>query len=496
MADLIEIDPEEEIAAIRAKVLSVPSREVIMLVPRGTRALQGTVGARVIARAVVDHHLRLAIVTRDGSVRRHAQEVGLSVYGRVQDAQSAKRWRTPREPRAILGPPRKRKAELLAHIRPEGRSWSERLLGVLLLLALLAMVGAGSVLLIPEGHVEVKPAQKSLAAEVRLSVLPGLDGVDYQRVAIPGRRITTVVQGTWSQPTVSRKDAPDQKATGLVLFINQSSAPLVIPPGTVVSTGSGVPIRFRTTEQAVLDGGVGATVEVPIEAIDPGPQGNVDPYLINTVAGTLATQVQVINEQPTAGGSVRQVGVVTNVDKEQLFSTLLKRLESEAHATLQGTLQPGEIAPRDTLRLRGVLNEYYDKMLGDIADQLTLTLRAEFEEIAFSSADVSQIALAGLKGVVPDNYILSDDDLSFQISSLDTSESGMLSFTVTARGIATAALDPEQVRAAVVGLTPEEAEAQLNEKLPLAAPARVAVNPSWSATLPHFAFRVNVHIQE
>ena len=500
MAHLIEVVPEEALATVRAKLAAAPERDVVLVVPRGTKALRRAVGARVVARAVLDCRLRLAIVTRDAEVRHYAKEAGISVFTQVSGAERAKRWRTPRaearqaSPLATLS--RRARPEITEAARPESRSWPERLLGVLLLLVLLFGVGAASALLIPEGSVVVRPAKQAIAAEVRLAVQSGLKDVDYGRVAIPGRIVTTIVQGTWSQPTTSRMDTPDQKATGVVLLINQLAAVLTLPVGTIVSTGSGVPVRFRTTAEAQLPGQRGATVSAPIEAIDPGPQGNVGAFLINTLPGLASSHVSVINEQPTQGGSVRQVGVVTQADKDRLRAGLLQRLDSEAHSALQNLLEPGEIAPHETLVQRRQFGEGYDKMLNEAADQLAMTLRVEYEELAFKGIDANRIALAGLQGVAPEGYRLTAEGLSFEITSMGLDDSRNLFLMVTTRGTAQAVLNARAVRSLVLGQTPQEAQRLLDENLPLAEPAYVRLTPGWSATLPRFAFRVRVSIEE
>lgn len=500
MAHLIDVAPEETLVAIRSKLIAAPERDVLLVVPRGTKALQSTVGAKIIARAALDCRLRLAIVTRDAEVHRYAEEAGLSVFSRVGEAERAKRWRIPkvrsRQAATLTSPSRRARPEITLEPRPDTRSWPERLLGMLLLLVLLFGVGAASALLIPEGSVAVRPAKQAIAATVRLAVQPGLEDVDYGSVAIPGRIVTTIVQGTWSQPTTSRMDTPDQKATGTVLFVNQLATPITLPVGTIVSTGSGVPIRFRTTAEAQLPGQRGATVQVPIEAIDPGPQGNVGAYLINTIPGFASSHVSVINEQPMQGGSVRQVGVVTQADKDRLRAGLLQRLDSEAHNALQSLLEPGEIAPRETLVQRRIFGEGYDKMLDEAADQLTMTLRVEYEELAFKGIDANRIALAGLQGVVPEGYRLTAEGLSFEITAVELDENRNLFLTVTTRGIAQATLDDGDVRSLVLGKTPQEAQGLLSESLPLAEPAEVRLSPSWSPTLPRFPFRVRVSIRE
>jgi hypothetical protein len=493
MAHLVEVAPDESISSIRAKLTSSEERDVILVVPRRTKALQNVIGARVLARAVVEYQLRLAVVTRDGTVRRYVGEAGLSTFGQVSAAEKAKRWCTPMEPSSPFRAPAKVSRTVAESQRPEQRSWTERLVGILLLALLLAAVGALTVFLIPEATVQVQPASQTFAAEVHLAVKTDISAIDYEHVAIPGRAISALVQGTWSQPTTSRVDSADQKATGSVLVINQSQNAVVVPAGTTLSTGAGVPVRFRTTGEAQLPGQKGSTVTVPVEAVDAGPAGNVAAYLINTLQGPLASQCTVINEQPTQGGSVRQVGIVTQADRDRLREGLLQRLVTEGHNAVQNLIKEGEIAPRETLVVTNEYPEAWDKMLNDEADQLTLTLKVEYQETAFSMADVNEVALAGLQGVVPAGYELQGGNLRYEVTSVQVDDQGGLSLVAVATGDAVAQVSGSQVRALVRGLTPDEARDALSV-LPLAAPAQVELTPAWMNTLPRFGFRIRVNV--
>ncbi|MGI6208162.1 MAG: baseplate J/gp47 family protein [Anaerolineae bacterium] len=494
MAQVVEALPDESLSAIRSKLLAASERDVILVVPRGTRAMQTPVGAKVVARAVLDHRLRLAIVTRDATTYRHASDAGLSVFSSVERAESARAWRTPPRPEGPVSVRRESTPGPASAPHAEPASWAERILGLTLLVILLMAVGGGTAFLLPEATISLKPASHELAVEVRLSVVPGLEEIDYASVAIPGRKVTTILTGTGSQATTSRRDMPDAPAKGTVILVNQRALEVTVPAGTIVATGSGTPVRFRTTADVHLPGISGVSAPVPVEAIDPGPQGNVGAYVINRIEGPLAAQISVINEQPTEGGSVRQVGAVTEADRERLRQSLLQRLELEAHTVLQSMLQPGETSVRDSLQLSRIMGEGFDKLLGEAADQITLTLRAEYEEVAFAEADANRIALAGLQGAVPQGYQLLADGLRFQITNTERAEDGTLLVTVVASGIVRAQIDPAEAKSLVLGMPAREAEERLNQAFFLAEPAKVSTKPGWAAGVPRFGFRVHVDL--
>ncbi len=111
--------------------------------------------------------------------------------------------------------------------------------------------------------------------------------------------------------------APDQPAQGAVVFTNRRAEAQDIPPGTMVATSTGSNVGFETIQPAFLPGGVGAQVTVPIRAVEPGPAGNVRAFTINTIEGSLGVSANVINPSGTSGGTVKEVPMVKQGDKDR-----------------------------------------------------------------------------------------------------------------------------------------------------------------------------------
>lgn len=99
---------------------------------------------------------------------------------------------------------------------------------------------------------------------------------------------------------IRRKQAT--KATGTVTFSRSSPATrdIVIPAGTRVSTQNG--IIFATTQEAVLQAG-NTSVDVPVEATEPGSAGNVAAGTIVVLVDPVSGIDAVTNTSATSGGS-------------------------------------------------------------------------------------------------------------------------------------------------------------------------------------------------
>ena len=134
-------------------------------------------------------------------------------------------------------------------------------------------------------------------------------------------------------PTTGRADAPDGYASGQVVFANRSDREVLIPKGTFVRTGSGETARFYTVEEAVVPSQYNATKRVAVLAADPGPMANVRALTINVIEGELATALEVINDAPTGGGTMRQLPVVTPGDQNALLDKAREELGQSGHDT-------------------------------------------------------------------------------------------------------------------------------------------------------------------
>lgn len=99
------------------------------------------------------------------------------------------------------------------------------------------------------------------------------------------------------------------KASGFVVFSRSSAANvnITIPQGTLIKcsvvTPEGVNVEFTTTSSAILASGTTQTSPVPIEAINPGSNGNVAANTITILTGTPTLGITAVtNPAATSGG--------------------------------------------------------------------------------------------------------------------------------------------------------------------------------------------------
>jgi hypothetical protein len=508
MQQVLYLEAEDDLPAIRELLEGAQAKRVLLVVPKGSRVFREPLNLRILGRYANDLALDVALVTRDSRTKQLAKEEGIAALSSMTRGQKG-RWRS--------GAPRRSSAQRAAVARVDGlRSgrgdigygdtvivWAGRILGVLLFVFLLVVVVGMAALLIPEAKVTVVPYREVVEATLQLTANPEEEKPSLTSLTIPARIVETEVEQTGEIATVSKRDAPDAPAAGTITLINQTASPLEVLPGAVVRTSTGTTVRFRTVTTATLEAVIGARAEAEIEALQPGPVGNVDKATITEVETSgLRGKVRVINEQPTQGGGVKQVGIVTRADMDRLKAQLYQQLQQRAYVELQNQLGEQEFLPPESMTTE-IMAEVYDQFLDAESDVLHLQMRILATGTAVDRANANLLAYDVLQERIPVAYELQSEEITF---SLDEENVQMLGRSVILDVTASAPLvvnvDRGEVRSAVSGLKADEAVQTLTEAFALDAPPVVEVIPEWIKRwewldrVPLLQFRIQVVVLE
>ncbi|MGD8627434.1 MAG: baseplate J/gp47 family protein, partial [Anaerolineae bacterium] len=406
MQQVIYLEVNDDLPAIRDLLEGAQARRVLLVVPGGSTVFREPINLRILRRYAANLALDVALVTRDSRSRQLAKEEGIPVLSSIRRGRRS-RWR--------LGAPNRSAAQRAAAARVdglrEGRGdvgygdtaivWAGRILGILLFIFLLVLVFSLAVLLVPEADVTLVPYREVVEVSLQLRADPEAEKASLSSLTVPARVLEAEVEDTGQIATEGKRDAPDAPAIGTITFINQTADPLTINPGAIVRTATGTTVRFRTTTTATVPAGVGGTTNAEIEAIQPGPVGNVDQATITEVeTSELRGKVRVINEQPTTGGGVRQVGVVTRADMDRLKGQLLQQLQQQGYLELQRQLGEQEFLPPESMTVE-IMAEVYDQFLDTEADVLGLQMRILVSGTAVDRANANLLAYEALQERIP-----------------------------------------------------------------------------------------------
>ncbi len=495
MHQVIQLNPDDDISSIRAKVESAELARVILVIPRHCPALSNDRGLQLLRRAAEDAGLQIGLVTHDLPVRDRAGAFGFPIFNSVAQAQRLQ-WRMEPLPSDVMqGTPRdrpvpsRRPGETSADLFRQW--WGVVVVGVAAccILCLLATV------FVPTATVRLVPSALALSVSGEILADPSITQVNSETRSVPARRVTKEISGTLSLKTTKQQSVPNAPSTGVVIFSNMRGEDTLVPQGTIVKTSAGVPIRFTTVTTATIPAGVNNRVQVPVQAVEPGPTGNVKELAINAIEGPLALSARVINTSPTASGSLKPVKVVTADDKNKLETQLLSQMRQQGYDLLKQDLKPNEFMPPEAV-LVDVGDETFDHAVDDPSDTLGLRIDATAFGLAVDYDDIDALARSLLEKQLEAGYQLLPSAAQVDVLPGGKYQGIALRLPIRGTGYATPQIDTGKVAAALQGKTVQEAEDYLYSAVKLGRPPEISISPVGWNRFPWIGFRIAVFVDQ
>jgi hypothetical protein len=518
--ETIYLSPEDDITSICDRLHWVSgARRVLFVLPPASAGdaplLRAWLELVRLRRCAAGLRLEVGLVTRDGEVASQARALGFPVFSHERAAESRPSrwwrgrggWRQPTRPGATvqLGdggelkslPDVADRREMYRRMapRPTWQRWLWHYVAILLFFLTMALLVIAAAYTIPGATITLHPEVERVEVVRQIVADPQLESVSFSGASVPGRLLAVTVTWQAEVETTGSVDVPDAPARGSVVFVNRQDGPVTVPAGTRVSTSAGDRQLFQTLEEVDVPDLRGATAEVEVVAVTPGPEGNVAANLVNRVQGSLALQLDVRNLDPMSGGGVRTVAAVAGEDRERLRSQVLQYLQTMAAAEMEALLEPGEFLARDSLRLGDVLHETYSHFPGEQNERLALELRAEMEGTAVNTSQANGLIYEELAGAINPGYELVPESLQFRSGEvLGVDEQGRVTFDMIGEASVAATLALEEPIEAVAGQQTDVALAYLYERLPLRRFPEARVFPGWFGRMPYLPVRIQTEI--
>ncbi|MFC1997287.1 baseplate J/gp47 family protein [Chloroflexota bacterium] len=499
---IVQLEPHDDYISVRDRMGWGQTTRVLLVWPPRGDILHRRLDLILIKRFSIALGSQLALVTRDRNVRYQADQLNIPVYRSVQEAEQS-RWRRPRKRRkrsksSPLSTPnivRREKPDLETmreQAHPSPPRWlthpvvriSIFTIGVLSMLVVAAIF-------IPSAEIYITPASKTETITIDVSASTEHKSVDLSG-AVPAYVESVVVEGRGRIPATGKTSIPKQSAIGQVTFTNLTDEDISLPLGVVVSTQDEPPVRFETTREALIPTGPkGATV--PIEAIQPGRVGNVSSERIIAIEGPLGLNLTTINKQRTVGGSDFTAATPSQDDYMKVYNQLFDSLAVTAQSEFEIIADPGDIPLSDSPINQQALEDSYHPELGEPADQLDLSLRAEFQFPYATGSDLDQLGRIVLDRHINEDFTPRPETLQItQLTQPVALSNGKVVWRMQASWQMGANLNVTKATSVILGLAPEQAHQQL-EQLTLIEPGtEIRLTPDWWPRLPMLPFRVKI----
>ncbi len=489
---ILQVEPYDDVASIRDKVLWCRSERILLVLPKQKRAFPGLLELNLIERWAKENGASLAVVSRSDITREYAQSLKIPFFSSIPEAQRGE-WSinllAPDPHSGIRG------KESILEMREDLPMAGKKPLHsrLRLAIAVVTAIALFSLLLflLPSATVIVypEPEMQALALDIRASK-------EFSQVNItgllPAYEETLTVSGQQTLTSTGTVMIGKESAIGDVTFRNLTKEELTIPKGSVVAIGGAESIRYATTRDVILpvgDGGVTAQVE----ALEPGVEGNVEAGQITMLEGSHGSKVEVSNSTPFAGGSSSNANAPTENDYQRARTTLLQELEILALENTKTNANNKKIPIKESLSISEVLIEKQLNPIGAPSDTLTLEMTTAYNLLVYDPAQLQTLVEDILDLSIPEGYHDAEGIAAVRNqANIEISNKGEASWRVEASRRILKNLPVDMLLTKIRGIKKADAIRMLNEKISHMKSAEVITFVNWWPWLPLLTGRINM----
>jgi hypothetical protein len=489
---IITLESHDDLISVRDKLSWAKTPRVLLVWPKYEQVNLRVLDLKVLQRHADSLGAQLGLVTRRANIRRDAESLGIPVFGTSSAAQKdlwpvpvPRTQRTPKNPRRDL-------RKIRDSVYEKEAAWRTSLIGrvITFTVGVIAFVSVAG-LFVPRAALTLYPEVQIQSAIIPVAASLVIESASVTG-SLPARKLSAIVETEQSLAVVSQIAIPKTKARGIARFTNLGQGEVQIPAGTIISTATDLPIRFVTLNDTLLPASVDEFVEVQIEALEAGKNGNLLAGSLIIVDGPLGLSIAVGNPSATTGGTDSNVIGATEEDRTKLYDVVMDNLRHDAEQNLRAQIMPNDLLLLDTFEVTEVLEETYDPPAGEAGNQLKLHLKVEFTARYVADEDMRQLANVALDASIPDGFEAFDLAAYKPLTDPSTDNAGISHFELDVSRTLHRTIDERQVISIVRGQTPATAIRELAPTLALRQATDIQMKPSWWPWLPLIPFNISI----
>ncbi len=490
---IITLESHDDLISVRDKLSWAKTPRILLVWPKYEKVTLRLLDLKVLQRHADSLGAQLGLVTRRVNVRRDAESLGIPVFKSTTTAQrdlwpdsAPRKQRTPKPPRRDL-------RQMQDIVREKESAWQTSLFGRVVtftagVTAVLVLAG----LFVPRAAVTLYPESQTQSITIPVSASPLFESISLTG-EIPARVLSTTVNAEQSLAVTSEMLLPKSKAKGVARFTNLGQDEVEIPAGTVISTVD--LIRYVTLNNVLLPAGVDEIVEVKIEALEAGSQGNVEAEKIIIVEGLLGLSVTVTNPELISGGADTKTVGATDEDRAELRNVVMENLRRSAETQMRAQIGANDILLLDTFEVTETLLEEFSPPEGEAGKTLALKMKVEFSANYISNADLNQLTASTLNASIPQGFSPFGKVTFKPLAEPVTDSSGITHFELEVSQVALLEINEIQIFSIIRGHDPARAETELMNAFALREKPQVTIRPSWWKWLPLIPFNISVEVR-
>lgn len=548
--EVLYFEPTDEVTRAIERIRGSKDDSVALVLPQNSLILQSIVNLKLIKRISQQGGKQIALVTTDQIGRNLAGQIGLTVYGKIEEGKPVGKVLTktpepvtsgavrekilqeteeittvtgiqvhrydkhdplvqlgtteepetgpqpvmtdlaevgqPSETQPIITPPRS--------LKPKGKNRRRKIL-ITLGIVVLGWWYFTYNLTTTRILLTVKGQSATVDTEATAVGNPGADQIKLYVY-------TSEQSGTKDVATTGTKNLGN-KAKGTVSLVNTySSTSQSIPAGATLTINNQ---SFKLSQAVVIPGAEfaveGTTISVKkpgkvdgnIEAVEAGESYNINGGRMTIVGVTAERDSKVYGENPTtAGGTTVNKKVVADTDLETLRSVLVADLVAKGNEDISKQA-PSDLMPVGELGKTETISYQASAALGAEADKVTGTAKVSVRLAGVTKTDLGKFASVKATADRPNQSFTASKDPVISVVNADQTAL-LVRLKLNVEGTVSAKLDTEQLKKQVVGKKEADAQRILSE-VPLYSKVEFRYAPSFlDGRVSRRANRVSVEV--
>lgn len=483
---IVYLSASDDIDSTRDMLGWVQAPRAVLVWPDRGQILHRDLDLVLLKRYAQKRHLSLGLLTFDSAIRHRAATLGFPLFETLEDLPE-EQWshfrafdRDGEGLRDVLSQPL-----LLREGTPD---WAQSLgikssriqLGILLFIVVFlgaALLPSATVILSPPKQLERVVFDIRLIDEARFST-----GIEQIRV-----------QGSTDLQASGEASMPVTASKGFVTFKNLSTTAIAIPRNMGIRAQDKQGMRFRTSVSGELPAEIGAEIELPIEAIDLGEDGNLPAGTLFSAEAALGLMVSITNSNPITGGKNEMRRSVAAVDLARLEDKLIQQLLTQAERAIAATLGSEHAVLRQSAAVDRVFAQNFSYGEGEPAEQIRLDLDLNVDVIIYEIGDLLVMIDEAIEDELDTSRVLyASSVIMNDVQYIANEEESLGVLRIEGAGESYMPFSRQTVLSIIRGRTPRVAQKDLEIAIELENPPVLTLIPSWLPFLPLIDNRIVV----
>jgi len=469
--------------------------QIQILWPRRGKLLDDPLDFGRISGWAERNHVKLVFVSSNEQIMRKAAEHNIPVCPEVDSIPAAV---TNRKDRFPMKRSESVRAIRIAKLKSERDQLREKKVPVsselpLFLVAMVAVVFL-FFLIVPHAVISIQPVETKREIILPLWTSDTLEAMTLNG-GVPSELMRFTVEKTVTVPASGTIQSAGTLSTGTLRLTNVCDQRQLIPSGTHFSASADQPWLFHNLTDIVLPAKTETTI--PIEADKPGASFNLPAQSIHAIEVPYDRCIQIIQDQPTSGGSDGIFITPTQADYEAAVKKIRQEILSMPAAEVQEKAGNLRVPLMQTLKIGNLISEKSDPLIGYAGKTLTLTQTIEVEVRTISRQLIIQQIRMNLEAGSQNAFIPINDSIQFSVSEkTDSGNDDQYELEVRASQSGVQFVDYSELRELISGKTIQDAKKTIREHINLESEPSIKIWPKGLSRLPFVSSNILIEDQQ